>query len=91
MRKCFALLTVVAVLLGLAAPGFAADKPKPTVEELFKKADKDGDGSVSEAEFLGKSEGDAATKKKEAFKKLDKDSDGKLTLEEFKARRGKNK
>ena len=85
MRKMFALLTVAAVMLGVAAPSFAADKPKPTPEERFKKLDKDSDGAISETEYLGKLEGEAATKAKERFKKVDKNSDGKLSLEEYSA------
>lgn len=85
MRKILTLLTVVALALGVAAPSFAADKPKPTPEERFKRLDKDSDGAISETEYLGKMEGDAATKAKERFKKLDKNSDGKLSLEEYSA------
>jgi len=83
MKKLF----MFAMVLSLAAPLYAADKkadkPKPTPEELFKKADKNGDGKVDLAEFKGKLEGEKATKREEAFKKMDKNSDGSLDLTEF--------
>lgn len=88
MKKLFA----IALAFGLCAPAFAADeKPKATPEEAFKKADKDGDGKVSLAEFKGKKEGDKATKAETAFKAKDKDSDGFLSLEEFKGGKKKDK
>lgn len=90
MRKFFALLTLVAVSCG-AASTFAADKPKADPEAAFKKMDANSDGSLTEAEFVGKKDGDKAAKAKELFAKLDKDKDGKVTLEEFKARGKKAK
>lgn len=60
-----------------------AAKPKKTPEDRFKALDENGDGKISEAEFVGKREGDKADKAKKAFAKKDKDSDGNLTMEEF--------
>jgi Ca2+-binding EF-hand superfamily protein len=94
MRKLFSLLTVLAVVFGLSTTTYAADaaeKPKRDPEAAFKALDKDSNGSLTEAEFLGKREGDKATAAKELFAKLDKDKDSKVTLEEFKARRAKAK
>lgn len=90
MRKFRTLFTAAMLALGVAAASFAAeekkdDKPKPTPEEAFKKADKDGDGKLTEAEFLGKSTGEKADARKKAFAAKDTDKDGKLTLDEFKA------
>lgn len=86
MRKFFSYLTVAALVLGVAAPAFAADeKKKPDPAEAFKKMDKDGDGSLTEAELIGKKTGEMADKAKALFAKKDKDKDGKLSLEEFKA------
>lgn len=89
MRKVFSLLTVAALVAGFAAPAFAypdkADKPKPTPEEQFKRLDANSDGSITEAEFVGKKEGEKATKAKEAFAKRDTNKDGKITLEEYTA------
>lgn len=82
MKKLF----VTAVILGLFIPVLAAQEKKgATAEEVFKKMDKDGNGKLSLAEFVGKREGDKATKAEANFKKKDKDGDGNLTLEEFKA------
>ncbi len=64
-----------------AAP--AGEKPKHDPEEMFKKRDTNGDGSISKEEFLAGAK-DAA-KGEEAFKRKDKDGDGKLTKEEFAA------
>ena len=85
MRKFVSWASVAAVMLGLAVlPVFAAeDKPKVPPEEAFKKADKNGDGKLSEEEFVGKRSGEKADKAKEMFKKKDKDGDGFLSLEEF--------
>ncbi len=61
-----------------------AKKPKGNPEEMFKKLDKDANGSVSKEEFLagpfGKKD---PTKAEETFKKKDKDGDGSLSKEEF--------
>ena len=94
MRKLFSLLTVLAVVFSLTAVSQAADKADKKdrdPEAQFKMRDKDNDGNLTEAEFLGKLEGDKATKAKELFARLDKDKDGKVTLEEFKARGKKAK
>ncbi len=81
MRKFLAL----AVVCGLVSPLAAADeKPKPDAEAIFKKLDKDGNGSLSLEEFKGKRD---AAKAESAFKKLDKDNSGSISLEEFKAAR----
>ena len=50
-----------------------ADKPKATPEEMFKKLDKNGDGKLDKAEYVGKREGDAKTKAEAAFDKMQKD------------------
>ena len=90
MRKLFSLLMVSAVVACFAAPAFAADKkadkPKPNPEEAFKKMDKDNDGSLTEAEFLGKREGEKAEAAKKMFAAKDANKDGKLSLEEFTAK-----
>ncbi len=72
----------------LAAPALAEEKPKKPVDldAAFKKMDKDSDGKLTEAEFLGKREGEQAEMGKKQFARLDKNKDGSLTLEEFKAR-----
>lgn len=82
MRK----LLVFAVVLGLVSPLAAADKPekpKADPEAVFKRLDKDGNGSLSLEEFRGKRD---AAKAEAAFKRMDKDGNGSISLEEFKNR-----
>ena len=72
-------------------PKSSEEKKKRTAEErakrtetVFKRADKDGDGSISLEEFHGRAKDDELkAKKAESFNKLDKNSDGKLSLEEM--------
>jgi hypothetical protein len=67
-------------------PGGPGGKPKMTGEEIFKKLDTNGDGSISKDEFMaGPRAKEDPAKAEERFKMLDKNSDGKITLEEFKA------
>lgn len=82
--RWFTLCLVAAGLLSsvVVAPSLAADDAK--LEAQFKKMDKDGDGKLSETEYLGKKNAENAEAKAK-FKELDKDGDGSLTLEEFKA------
>ena len=73
------------VSMSLTLSAQAADKPKPTPEEAFKRLDKNSDGKLDLAEFKGKRDGDKAAAAEKAFKSRDKDGDGFLTLEEYKA------
>ena len=62
---------------------------KETVEELFKKRDKDGDGLLTHSElkeFMNE-QGDEYTDSEinEAIKMADRDGDGKINCEEYKA------
>lgn len=78
----------MAVLLSLPLALNAADKAKKG--NPFKTADADGDGKVTQAEYVAAMKGkgdDAAVKAR--FGKLDKDSDGALTQQEFNAGAGK--
>lgn len=81
MRRAFPVLAVC--LLATAATG-ADDLTKLTPQELFKKADKNGDGKLSPDEF----QTTVYPSPKHApklFTKSDKDRDGKLSLDELTA------
>ena len=78
------------LLLSLSLPVYAEDapaqdekKPKASPEETFKLKDKNGDGSLTLEEFIGKMEGERKTKSGENFAKKDANKDGKLEFEEF--------
>ena len=61
-------------------------KPKMDPEKVFKKRDADGDGSISEEEFLAPAKEDKQKEMmKKRFGKIDTNGDGKLSLDEFKA------
>lgn len=86
-------ITSILAILALAATVNAADtkkpaaegaKKKPNPEEMFKRLDKDGNGSVSKEEYMAspgakKDEAKAA----ERFGKMDKNGDGSLSKEEM--------
>ena len=57
---------------------------KPSAEEMFSTMDTDGDGSVTEAEFLAaRPEDMSEDMAKEQFAKLDTESTGTLTKDQF--------
>lgn len=77
---------VVALVSVITFAAGCATRPKyeakaRDVQELFKKADTDGDGRVSRAEF-------ANFMIEEAFNNFDQNEDGFVTLDEFKAAGG---
>lgn len=92
-------ITSILAILALAATVNAAEgdkkpeegKKKGNPEEMFKKLDKDGNGSISKEEFMAspnakKDEAKAA----ERFGKMDKNSDGSLTKEEMAPKKKKD-
>jgi len=81
MKKFLALVLAA----GVCMPVLAQDKKEKTPEEAFKAMDKDGDGKVTKAEYVGAAEGEKKTKKEDRFTALDTDKNGSLSLEEFKA------
>ena len=81
------LIATLAVAIALPAVVFAAkgDKKKnATPAATFASIDKDGDGVITEAEFLA-AEKDKLTVEaaKARFAEMDKNHDGKLTKDEF--------
>ena len=82
------LLTVIAVLAGLATVSGTPEKEKgkkhrvpPGIKQLIEKFDTDGDGKLSDEE----KEAAREARKAEFLKKFDKDGDGELSPEERKA------
>jgi hypothetical protein len=64
-------------------------KPKMDPEKVFKKRDANGDGAISEDEFLAAAKEDKQKEMlKKRFGKMDSNADGKLSLDEFKAGMG---
>ena len=79
------LMAAMAVSLFTTASVYAADeKPKMDPEKVFKKRDKDGDGSLSKEEFLSAVKGDKKEGIEKRFDRMDSNGDGKVSLEEFK-------
>ena len=84
------LIAATAVLLSLPLALHAADENKK--KGGFAMADTNGDGKVSQAEYVAAVKGkmdDAAAKAK--FAELDKNKDGSLSREEFAAGAGEKK
>lgn len=96
MKAIASILAILALSVSLNAAEGDAKKPegekkKANPEEVFKKLDKDGNGSISKDEFLASPQGKKdAAKAGEMFGKKDKNSDGSLSKEEFMAQ-GKKK
>lgn len=91
-------ITSILAILALAATVNAADEKKPEAgkkkaspEEMFKKLDKDANGSVSKEEFLASPQAKKdEAKATERFGKMDKDSNGSLSLEEMTPKKKKD-
>ena len=81
MTKNIVMLAAV-ILMCQATSVFAEDKPEKPRHEKHMSHDSDGDGMISESEFLAKA--------KERFAKMDANDDGKISREEAqKARQNK--
>jgi Ca2+-binding EF-hand superfamily protein len=89
-------LTTTLALLAIAAVGVNAQdagkkKAPMNPEEMFKKLDKDGNGSVSKEEFMASPGAKKdATKAEERFGKMDKNKDGSLSKEEMTPKKKKD-
>ena len=81
------LLVTIATAVALPSAVFAAkaDKKKnATPAATFATVDKDGDGNITEAEFLAAAQGKIADDvAKSRFAAMDKNHDGKITKDEF--------
>lgn len=80
------LITVALIGVALASPSYSQEatdddsrreKHRQHMEEKFKKADSNGDGQISESEFMARA--------KEKFQKIDADGNGQITKEEKRA------
>jgi Ca2+-binding EF-hand superfamily protein len=80
MKKFLALV----VAAGMFMPAVVGAQEKKSPEEAFKAMDKNSDGKLDLAEYLGNSEGEKKTKKEDRFKTMDKNGDKFLSLEEYK-------
>lgn len=93
-------ITSILAILALAATVNAAEgdkkpaegaKKKGNPEEMFKRLDKDGNGSISKEEFLASPQAKKdEAKATERFGKLDKNSDGSLSKEEMTPKKKKD-
>lgn len=97
MKAITSILAILALSATLNAAEGDAKKPEagkkkaPNPEEMFKKLDKDGNGSISKEEYMAspqakKDEAKAA----ERFGKMDKNGDGSLSKEEMTPKKKKD-
>ena len=94
MRRMLLCVLVLGIGAGtLSAEEKKDEKKKAEPAEVFKKKDKNSDGSLTFEEFAGKNASDPekSEKAKKAFAAKDKDNDMKLSLDEFKAMPEKKK
>ena len=83
---------VAALALPVTAVAAKGDRKKDkTPAPTFASVDKDGNESISEAEFVAANQKLGADAAKMRFGLLDKDGDGKLSKEEFSADTGGEK
>ncbi len=90
ITSIFAVLALSSLAIHAADDGKKGDKKgkgkgKGDPAEMFKKLDKDGNGSVSKEEYMASpmAKKDSA-KAEESFGKRDKNGDGSLSMDEFK-------
>jgi Ca2+-binding EF-hand superfamily protein len=85
LTRCL-MAAIAFAVLSPAAVMAQETKPKIDPEKVFKRRDTDGDGSISEDEFLAAAKEDKQKDTmKKRFGKIDANGDGKLSLDEFKA------
>jgi Ca2+-binding EF-hand superfamily protein len=93
MIKWFAFLIALAVFATSTVPAQAAQGKKPprTPEQVFKRLDKNHDGTLTLTELVGKKTGEKAVKAETIFKRLDRDGNASVSLAEFKAHKPRKK
>jgi len=72
---------------GTSSRSTATKRPLTNKERQFRQLDRDGNGVLTEREFLGGSVGKVAEQKKALFRQLDGDRSGGLDLAEFESYR----
>ena len=82
MKKLLSACVMAAMFVGVGSIGLAQDKPK-SAEDRFKAMDKNADGKLSEAEYVGDAKDEKAEKAKTRFARMDTNSDKSLSLEEY--------
>jgi len=85
MRRVPLVLLVAFIGVALcvaAAPEKGRPGGRPSPKQIFKRLDADGDGSLTEAEYVGRSRFGAETARK-IFHASDSDGDGKVTEAEY--------
>ncbi len=88
------LLATLAAAIALPVVSLAAkaDRKKKEPPPSFATVDKDGDGNITEAEYVAALKGTLGEEVAKAqFGKLDKDTNGKLSKEEYAAGDGEKK
>jgi hypothetical protein len=93
-------ITSILAILALAATVNAAEgdkkpeggkKKAPDMEAMFKKLDKDGNGSISKEEYMASPQAKKdEAKAGERFGKMDKDKDGSLSKAEMTPKKKKD-
>jgi hypothetical protein len=81
-------LVLAAAFIGVAVCDAAAPETgrpggKPSPKQIFKRLDADGNGSLTEAEYVGRSRFGDTEKTRRIFHASDADGDGKVTETEY--------
>lgn len=89
MKKFLSACVIAALFVAFGTSvSFAQDKK---AEDRFKEMDKNADGKLSEAEYVGDAKDEKAEKAKARFARMDTNSDKALSLEEYVAGSKKKK
>ena len=86
MRRVLPILVLAFIGVALclaAAPEKGRPGGKPSLKQLFKRLDANGDGSLTEAEYVGRSRFGDTEKTRRIFHASDANGDGKVTEAEY--------